>query len=601
MVSAAKIASNRRNAQKSCGPKTSEGKAVSRFNALQHGCTAQLAMLPDEDPVEFEERRVAWLERYRPQDEVEADQIEQAAYLSWQLQRAARARSAQLVFHAQTAAGVKQDREVRETIELAHLLYRPSWACRWGGAEKPAAGAGLPANIAEAADETDHPAILGSRLETMADGCRWIWAQFTELAAILDEGRPWSVIHCFKATRLLGIQPVSTVDVPELADFLGTCQAADGEGTELATETWNLLAPPGSERGFEQFRDLVASVTARLDAAGAREQLREIVQTQIERLEGNIEAHDEVSQAEADLGPHRLAYDPSEQGERMTRYEFGCRRALYRLKTEIENWTSRRGGRSVPTYDGYSRLRPRLLNSRRARHVTVDMTGESNEIDAPDVIAIGASIGESDSSRVSGTDVPAQTDTPQRNEANGVGEGDSITIAPNVTPQRNEPNEDAEADPGMIDAHLTPRRNEANDVGEADSEIAAGHVTPRRNEANEFGPADSGIIIADMTPQRNEANGDDDADPGMIVADLAPRRNEANGGVGSDTRCLVAIGAAWLGESPVAPVKVTRKHQIGCVTVTKLSTAVGLPGNRAVSRRQRRAQLREVARRGAAV
>ena len=36
-VSAKKLAANRRNAQKSTGPRTAEGKAISRLNALKHG------------------------------------------------------------------------------------------------------------------------------------------------------------------------------------------------------------------------------------------------------------------------------------------------------------------------------------------------------------------------------------------------------------------------------------------------------------------------------------------------------------------------------------------------------------------------------------
>ena len=37
MTSQRKIEANRRNAQKSTGPKTEEGKNKVRFNALQHG------------------------------------------------------------------------------------------------------------------------------------------------------------------------------------------------------------------------------------------------------------------------------------------------------------------------------------------------------------------------------------------------------------------------------------------------------------------------------------------------------------------------------------------------------------------------------------
>src|SRR4051794_5423883 len=37
MATAAQIEANRRNAQKSCGPKTDAGKAKTRLNALKHG------------------------------------------------------------------------------------------------------------------------------------------------------------------------------------------------------------------------------------------------------------------------------------------------------------------------------------------------------------------------------------------------------------------------------------------------------------------------------------------------------------------------------------------------------------------------------------
>src|SRR2546421_192930 len=46
MTAPDRAAINRRNAQKSTGPRTDEGKARSRFNALKHGMTAQIPVLP---------------------------------------------------------------------------------------------------------------------------------------------------------------------------------------------------------------------------------------------------------------------------------------------------------------------------------------------------------------------------------------------------------------------------------------------------------------------------------------------------------------------------------------------------------------------------
>jgi len=52
MATPAQIAANRTNAQKSTGPRSVEGKAASRFNALKHGMDAKSIVLPNEDGTE---------------------------------------------------------------------------------------------------------------------------------------------------------------------------------------------------------------------------------------------------------------------------------------------------------------------------------------------------------------------------------------------------------------------------------------------------------------------------------------------------------------------------------------------------------------------
>jgi hypothetical protein len=49
MVSDVKLAANRRNAQKSTGPRTIAGKNRSRCNALDHGCRADILIMQTED------------------------------------------------------------------------------------------------------------------------------------------------------------------------------------------------------------------------------------------------------------------------------------------------------------------------------------------------------------------------------------------------------------------------------------------------------------------------------------------------------------------------------------------------------------------------
>ena len=53
MATPAQIDANRRNALKSTGPKTPEGKAAVSMNSLRHGLRARTVVLPGEDREEF--------------------------------------------------------------------------------------------------------------------------------------------------------------------------------------------------------------------------------------------------------------------------------------------------------------------------------------------------------------------------------------------------------------------------------------------------------------------------------------------------------------------------------------------------------------------
>ena len=79
MASQSQIDANRIKAQKSSGPKTPEGKAKSRRNALQHGLTAKTCMLADEDPDDLLDLTDELREKFNPQDTDEDFLIERMA------------------------------------------------------------------------------------------------------------------------------------------------------------------------------------------------------------------------------------------------------------------------------------------------------------------------------------------------------------------------------------------------------------------------------------------------------------------------------------------------------------------------------------------
>ncbi len=108
MISQRKIEANRRNAQKSTGPKTQEGKERVRLNALTHGLTASTIVLPHEDAEAYQERLDAWTRELGPQGDPGRYLAERAVRLSWQLDRADRHERARL---AERADRLLQERE----------------------------------------------------------------------------------------------------------------------------------------------------------------------------------------------------------------------------------------------------------------------------------------------------------------------------------------------------------------------------------------------------------------------------------------------------------------------------------------------------------
>ena len=81
---------NCRNAEQSTGPKTPEGKAAVRLNALTYGLRARQLLLDNEDPEEYKQLWNDLLSQWKPQNRTEHLHLEQMATAQWLLARNAR-------------------------------------------------------------------------------------------------------------------------------------------------------------------------------------------------------------------------------------------------------------------------------------------------------------------------------------------------------------------------------------------------------------------------------------------------------------------------------------------------------------------------------
>jgi hypothetical protein len=87
MTSIRQIEANRRNASRSTGPRTEEGKRSSRANAYRHGLTAETAVARVEDQEDYQAFEAAVIADYDVRTALERELVLRLASLLWRLRR----------------------------------------------------------------------------------------------------------------------------------------------------------------------------------------------------------------------------------------------------------------------------------------------------------------------------------------------------------------------------------------------------------------------------------------------------------------------------------------------------------------------------------
>ncbi len=90
MTSDKQVRANRQNALKSTGPKTPEGKAAVRQNALKHGLLSRVVLLPGEDEAALKELGESLRAELQPVGELENLLVNRIIAAHWRLRRLGR-------------------------------------------------------------------------------------------------------------------------------------------------------------------------------------------------------------------------------------------------------------------------------------------------------------------------------------------------------------------------------------------------------------------------------------------------------------------------------------------------------------------------------
>jgi hypothetical protein len=112
MTSFRRMEANRRNARKSTGPITEEGKNRSRCNAVRHGLTAETVVGALEDAEDYRAFEAAIIADYDAQSAVERELVLRLASLLWRLRRAGAVESGLLEIQA---AHLRDHRQARRS------------------------------------------------------------------------------------------------------------------------------------------------------------------------------------------------------------------------------------------------------------------------------------------------------------------------------------------------------------------------------------------------------------------------------------------------------------------------------------------------------
>src|SRR6202162_4228042 len=120
------IEANRRNARKSTGPITEEGKQRSRCNAIRHGLTAETVIGALEDAEDYRAFEAAITADYDAQSAVERELVLRLASLLWRLRRATTMETGLFEMQADQLREFRQARQIQLDSPPSATRPRPA-------------------------------------------------------------------------------------------------------------------------------------------------------------------------------------------------------------------------------------------------------------------------------------------------------------------------------------------------------------------------------------------------------------------------------------------------------------------------------------------
>ena len=346
---------NRRNAQKSTGPRTAEGKGHSKYNAVKHGLTARSPLLPGEDADELAGRQRELFGDLQPRNRLEATLVGRIGAQVWRSEQADSAAD-KLAARRGRHEPREQDLQDRDqALELgARLLWKPSLPIPFEGRTDR-----WTLDEPRSIDDPVHPynpARLLLRLESTIAGCNWLLDRWTELDRRLNVDGMWQSSNALKMVRLLGKHAIEMEDNFDVARLLmcsltlsaSTTAETANERPDWPTALVYMLASFKNEYRYptelavEQCQSLHGRLgelpLAKLAPAGeaqAREWLTRVIEGEMRRIGAYPGGPSRDRRRRRGRARDRLAYESGPEGDKRRRYVVSNERLMNRTVAEF--------------------------------------------------------------------------------------------------------------------------------------------------------------------------------------------------------------------------------------------------------------------------
>ena len=305
----------------------------------KHGRRSERVKRLREHSVAFEERRIKWSACSQPVGDLEEFLLHQNVSLSFELERA---RAAHFE-HLQSLIENADEIEVAEINKLGDRLFTNRCGPQqlYGSTGTTARKEATASWNGEAVDP-DKPADLVEKLTSSALGCCWVLTRFEELRAHLERrGGFWRSPDKLKMIRLLGFQPLDAADQEEVAVIFTASHALRPVGKafdELISET----GITAHERYVKEVRARWKGLVGPDEPERARAILIDLIEQNVERIEGILAEHDENAAEHAERTINRLGVDRRPEGKLTREYGLRCHNVLFRTSETYRKHQAKR-------------------------------------------------------------------------------------------------------------------------------------------------------------------------------------------------------------------------------------------------------------------